>query len=97
MSKVHFSSIYSSFGNDPQNQSTALLAIAPRMISCISFLNHKGDVIIGRSYRDNVRFDVIALSACGPDRTERAVCSSRLADEFKNKILLTKGECLPIQ
>jgi len=47
------------------------------MISCISFLNHKGDVIIGRSYRDNV--------------------SSRLADEFKNKILLTKGECLPIQ
>lgn len=25
------------------------------MISCISFLNHKGDVIIGRSYRDNVR------------------------------------------
>jgi hypothetical protein len=28
MSKVHFSSIYSSFGNDPQNQSTALLAIA---------------------------------------------------------------------
>eukprot|EP00656_Telonema_subtile_P011215 TRINITY_DN15525_c0_g1_i2.p1 TRINITY_DN15525_c0_g1~~TRINITY_DN15525_c0_g1_i2.p1 ORF type:complete len:428 (-),score=109.14 TRINITY_DN15525_c0_g1_i2:262-1545(-) len=47
------------------------------MISCISFLNHKGDVIIGRSYRDNV--------------------SARLADEFKNKILLSKGECLPIQ
>eukprot|EP00658_Telonema_sp_P-2_P038047 TRINITY_DN27353_c0_g1_i1.p1 TRINITY_DN27353_c0_g1~~TRINITY_DN27353_c0_g1_i1.p1 ORF type:complete len:444 (+),score=135.62 TRINITY_DN27353_c0_g1_i1:158-1489(+) len=47
------------------------------MISCISFLNHKGDVIIGRSYRDNV--------------------STRLADEFKNKILLSKGECLPIQ
>jgi len=48
-----------------------------KMISCISFLNHKGDVIIGRSYRDNV--------------------STRLADEFKNKILLSKGECLPVQ
>jgi len=46
------------------------------MISCVLFLNQKGDVVIGRSYRDDVNM--------------------RLAEEFKNKILLSKEAALPV-
>jgi len=46
------------------------------MISCVLFLNQKGDVVIGRSYRDDVNL--------------------RLAEEFKNKILLSSEDALPV-
>merc|ERR1711907_187846 len=47
-----------------------------KMISCVLFLNQKGDLVIGRSYRDDVNL--------------------RLAEEFKNKILLASEEALPV-